>query len=297
MQKTVDLKKILSNNLKYIFGLLAIIAIIVWTVVFQIPDNNLHIYFLDVGQGDSIYVRTINNYDVLIDGGPDKKILSELGNIMPFWDRKIDLIVLTHPHADHLVGLIEILNRYQVGEIIFTDALCTSQEYIELLKNIKDNNISVHIIKSKESKIIDQGISLDFFWPQESYKDKNISDLNETSVVFKLVYNKFSVLMTGDINQDIEHKLLNNDTINLSSNILKVPHHGSNTGLDEDFLDAVNPNEAIIMVGAKNKFGHPSQTILDRLYNNNIKAFRTDKNGNIEIISDGNSFWTNVEKE
>lgn len=285
------------GKLKYIFGALTIIAILVWTAVFQASDTNLHVYFLDVGQGDSIYVRTMNNYDILIDGGPDKKVLSELGSIMPFWDRNIDLIILTHPHADHLAGLIEIIKRYQIGEIISTDAIHTSPEYLEWLRTIQDKHINFHTIKAGDIKNLDQNVSLNFYWPQESYQNKTVNDLNETSLVAKLGYNKFSVLLTGDINQDIERNLVSNSSINLSSNILKIPHHGSNTGFTEDFLQAVSPNIAIISAGAKNQFGHPSQPTLDKLEKNNVKFFRTDLNGRIEIISDGQVFWTKVEKE
>jgi competence protein ComEC len=285
------------SKFKYVFGFLAIVAILVWTAVFQITDRNLHIYFLEVGQGDSIYVRTMNNYDLLIDGGPDKKVLSELGSVMPFWDRKIDLVILTHPHADHLAGLIEVLKRYQVGEIISTDAINTSPEYMELLRTIKDNHIFFHTIKTKDTKIVDRVVNLDFIWPIENYNDKQINDLNETSVVCKLTYNKFSVLLTGDINKEVEQKLLSDNSIDFSSNILKIPHHGSSTGLDENFLKAVYPDIAVIMVGEKNKFGHPSQAVLNKLSEYNIKTLRTDQNGNIEIISNGQSFWTNVEKE
>ena len=284
-----------KNNFFKILSFSVVIIVILLSIYFiQKPDKNLHIYFLNVGQGDSIYVRTMYDYDILIDGGPDKSILSELDQVMPFWDRNIDLLILTHPHSDHLFGLIEILKRYNVNKIIMSDAIHTSNEYLEWLETIKEKNIQLEIIDSAKSQEIDRQTKLEFFWPKESYKDKKVNDLNETSIVTKLVFDKFSVLFTGDIDQDVENKSIN-QSANLESNILKIPHHGSKTSLSENFLDKVNPEIAIISAGEKNKFGHPAELTLEKLNKLKIKIYRTDINGRIEVISNGQFFWTRLD--
>lgn len=284
-----------KNKILQIFLLVFFVLVIVILLIIQVPDKNLHIYFLSVGQGDSIYVRTMNNRDILIDGGSDNKVLSELGSVMPFWDHKIDYVILTHPHADHLTGLISVLKRYQIGEIISNDAITTTSEYLEWLKLIKEKNISLHIIKSTESIDVDRKTKLDFFWPLESYKDKKVENLNNTSIVFKLVYDKFSSLFTGDLEMDAQQQLSTNN-LQLTTNIWKVSHHGSKNGINDNFLKIINPDIAVIEVGEKNKYGHPASSTLYKLTSIGAKIFRTDQNGRIEITTDGQRFWTKSEK-
>ena len=278
--------KIFSNKVLIVLALLAALAV---AAIFQLPDKNLHIYFLDIGQGDSAYVRTMNNFDVLVDGGPDKTVLSELGKVMPFWDRKIDLVILTHPHADHVSGLIDVLKRYKVEEIIITDAVHSTAEYLEFINITKDKNIHTTNVKDINEMIVDKDVVLNFYWPKESYKDVEVENLNNTSVVFKLTYGKFSALFTGDIEKDAHQLFLSEALAN--ENILKVPHHGSNNGLSNEMLRIVNPNVAVISVGKNNKFDHPGKTTLDKLEKAGVKTLRTDYNGTIEIISNGQTFW------
>jgi len=289
----------LKNNINKTFGLLFVaVAFLLVFIIGQIPDDKLHVYFLDVGQGDSIYVRTMYNYDILIDGGPDNKVLSELGEVMPFWDRKIDLVILSHPHADHITGLIDVASRYQIGEIIATDAITTSAEYLEWLKLIKDKGIHLTLVNSINEKKIDSKTELFFLWPKYNYKDAKVDNLNNTSIVFELKQEKFSVLFTGDIEKETQQELSHGEVANrLTSgiNVLKVPHHGSANFL-EDFLKNVSPNLAVISVGERNKFGHPAESTLKTHKANNIEIFRTDKNGRVEIISNGQTFWTKTEK-
>jgi competence protein ComEC len=289
------------NNLKSVFlkgtiFIFILITLFLGVYILQPSDNNLHVYFLNVGQGDSIYVRIGSDYDILVDGGPDNSVLSELGDVMPVWDREINLVILTHPHADHVAGLIDVLKRYKVDEIISNDSPATTSEYIEWLKLIKEKNIHLELVKSGDIKSINEKTTLKFLWPKESYLNKSVNDQNETSVVAKLQYNLFSVLLTGDINEDVEKEIMSKKE-NLTSNILKIPHHGSATGLHENFLRLINPNIAVVSVGEKNRFGHPAKPTLQKLEHFNIKILRTDTDGRIEIVSDGMKFWTKVEKE
>ncbi len=289
-----------EQKLKYtklFLGLLVIVALLIWVAVFQKPDKFLHVYFLDVGQGDSIYVRTMNNVDMLIDGGPCNNVLSELGDIMPFYDRKIEYILLTHPHADHVSGLIEVIKRYEVGRIISTDAVHTSNEYLEWLTTIKEKNIPFQLIRNGDVINLDEDVEFRIFWPENSYRDKNIDNLNNTSIVGKLTYNNIDFMLTGDAEDEVQNAILKNYSADeLQSEIYKVAHQGSKDSANEDFIKAINPELSIIFAGVDNKFGHPHQIALDLLSSINSEILRTDQNSRIEVISDGQKFWTKSEK-
>ncbi len=281
---------------KYILGFLLIFAILVWALVFEKPDNNLNIYFLDVGQGDSIYIRTINNIDMLIDGGPGSKVIYELANAMPFYDRKIDFILLTHPHSDHVSGLIEVIKRFDVGQVILTDATSSSKDYLEFLTIINQKNIPTKIVRSGDEIHLDNHTKFKVFWPNSSYKDKSVTNLNNTSIVGKLSYYDFDVLFSGDAEDEAQKEIIELFKDELDSEIYKVAHHGSKNGVLEEFINIINPEISIICVGDKNRFGHPHQILLDNLTKQGSKILRTDANSTIKIISDGQSYWTKTRK-
>lgn len=296
MNKIINKKRIYWN---YILGILSITAILIWIAVFYLKDQNLHLYFLNVGQGDSIYVRILNK-DLLIDGGPDKASLSELGDIMPFWDKKIDYVILTHPHSDHITGLIDIINRYEVGEIFYTGVLHSSNEYLGFLQIVKNKNIPLKIISKEDFFILDNNVKVNFYWPLEDLVNKEKTNLNDTSIVVKINYNKFSTLLTGDIEKEVQQQLIDKEYQRSKPaisnvNILKIPHHGS-ANLTDEFLNLTKPDIAVICVGEKNKFNHPAKETLNKLENRKIKTYRTDQKGRIEIITNGEIFWTKTEK-
>ncbi|MCL5795668.1 MAG: MBL fold metallo-hydrolase [Patescibacteria group bacterium] len=236
----------------------------------------------------------MNNFDLLIDCGPDSGIVSKLGEVMPFWDRKIDYLLLTHPHADHLSGCIDVLKRYEIGQIIATDAVHTTAEYQQWLELIKDKKIPYKLARAGQEISLDNETKLDIYWPDESYQNKNVDNLNNTSVVAKLVYYNFSALLLGDAETEVQKSLLKANSQQLKADILKVAHHGSSNGADLNFLKAIAPEIAIISVGKDNKFGHPTSETLKKLESINAQILRTDLNGTIEIISNGQTFWTNI---
>lgn len=292
-----------TSKIFWIVFTVIVLALGAWFFSDLKADENLHIYFLDVGQGDSIYARRMNNFDLLIDGGPGSKILSELGKIMPFYDHKIDYIILTHPHADHLSGLIEVLRRYEVGQIVATDAVHTTAEYQQWLELIRQKNIPYKLARAGEEINLDSEVKLKILWPTESYTNKNVDNLNNTSVVAKLVYNKFSVLLPGDAEEEVQKELLKAENCQpkagnceLKADILKVAHHGSSNGSNINFLKAVDPFVAIISVGKDNKFGHPAPDTLKKLDSVGVQTYRTDQNGTIEITSDGQTYHIKTEK-
>jgi competence protein ComEC len=267
--------------------ILFLITVIVWVFVFKQENSKfLKVEFFDVGQGDSIFIETMDKKQVLIDGGPDLSILEKLGKTMLFYDRYIDLIILSHPEADHLNGLIEVIKRYEIGAIITTGVIRDTEQYKQWIETIEEKNIPIYIAEADGEIDFGNNIKFTIFYPFDSLVGAKLSDSNNSSVVGKLVYKNFETLLTGDIEKSAENKLINSGA-NLKSDILKIAHHGSKTSTTEEFLKAVNAILAVIEVGKDNKYGHPHQEVLDRLAN--ILTFQT-KNGDIEILSDGQKF-------
>lgn len=279
-----------KNKIKILIALF-VIAVVVWVFVFIDVNQGefLKLEFFDVGQGDAIFVETMDKKQVLIDGGPDLSVLEKIGRKMPFYDRYIDLIILSHPEADHLNGLIEVIKRYEVGGIIATGVIRNTDQYKEWVEVIKQKHIPVYIAKSKGEIDFGNNIKLKILYPFENLVGKEISESNNTSIVAQLVYNNFETLFTGDIEKSVENKLIEiSPSGKLKSDILKVAHHGSKTSSSEEFLKIVQPIIAIISAGKDNKYGHPHQEILDRMAN--ILSFVTGKSGDIEILSNGKEF-------
>ncbi len=245
-----------------------------------IPDGKLHTYILDVGQGDSILLISPSGKQILIDGGPDLSTLEHLGKYMSFFDRSIDLIVLTHPHADHLTSLPEILKRYKVHSLMLTGIKSKNSRYLSLLNEAQTKNISTIIANSNKDFDSRDGIFIDIIHP---YKSIDSYTLNNSSIVLKITYKDQSILLTGDIEEETEIEILKAGT-DIRSNILKAAHHGSKTSSLKNFLSAVDPNTAVISVGEDNKYSHPSPEVISRFEDMNIDIKRTDEDGTIHLI-------------
>jgi competence protein ComEC len=256
-------------------SLLIIVGTIFYIQYFQ-TDRAV---FLAVGQGDSEFFRTAKGETVLIDGGPDNTVQTQLGKFMPFWERDLDLIILTHPHADHITGLIEILKRYQVKKIIMTGISHTAPQYLEFLKIIKAQKIPVAIALAGEIEELGN-IKIEILYPLESLAGKETDDINNTSIVAQIDFLNQKLLMMGDAGFSIEEKLVEKYGHNLKSAILKVGHHGSRFSTDPNFLSYVSPQTAVICVGV-NSFGHPSPRTLNHLERAKIIIKRTDLDGNV----------------
>lgn len=251
----------------------------------------LAVYFFDVGEGDAIYISAPNNFDVLIDGGPDKSLLTELGEAMPFWDRTIEAMILTHPHSDHVTGLVEILRRYKVRQVYLNGALNDAPAYLAWLDEIKAKQIPGKIVDSWFELQLAPEIKLQFLYPMADIANQKVEDINDTSIVIRLVYGESEFLFAGDAGEAVEKQLLESGVI-LSSDVLKVSHHGSNTASSEEFLKAVAPKIAVIESGRGNEFYHPHPKILARLERLGVKILRTDELGTIKLSSDGKKIIT-----
>ena len=259
-------------------------------------SDKLRINFFDVGQGDSTFIQTPYKQDILIDGGPDNIITEKLGSVMPFYDKTIDLIIISHPHSDHITGIIQVLNKYNVKEIYYNGIFYPSKTYIELLRKIKEKDIKLTLIKEQREIKLGKNLILKILFPNKDLRGKEIPNLNNTSIITKLLYKDDSALLVGDAELEEEQILLKND-LNLKADILKVGHQGAINASSKEFLEKVKPKIAVIPVGADNKFGHPSRRVIKRLEKFGAQVYRTDYNGTVNIISDGtNNYIIKTEK-
>jgi competence protein ComEC len=273
----------------FILGFLFLANFFAWIIVFDLRSHKfLEVNFFDVGQGDAIFIETPTRHQILIDGGPSSKIIEKLAREIPFWDRSIDLIILTHPEKDHITGLLEILKRYKVDNILWTGIVRDIPEYKEWLNLIGKEKANVKIAKAGQ-KISCKNCQwkIEVFYPFESLEGMEFEDSNNTSIVSKLIFGDSSFLFTGDIYKDVEESLTLT-SFDLNSKILKVAHHGSKTSSSEKFLEKVLPEIAIISVG-ENDYGQPHKEVLETLKKYGIKVLRTDRGGDIKIISNGRS--------
>ena len=243
----------------------------------------LTVAFLDVGQGDAIYIEAPNGNQVLIDGGPSKAVLRELSKVMPFYDRTIDVVLATHADQDHVGGLPDVLKKYKVNIFLESGVPGESSSYKELEKIASSSN-DIKKILAKRGMDVDlgDGVVLQILFPVSVFDEM---ETNKASIVAKLVYGENEFLFTGDSPTAIENYLVSLG--GLSSDVLKAGHHGSKTSTSQAFVSAVSPQYAVISVGKDNKYGHPNQETLDTLNNFGAKIIRTDESGRIIFKSDG----------
>jgi len=278
-------------SIKALLAGLAIVVLLVWGAAFSLPDGKLHVTFLDVGQGDAIFIQTPQGQEVLVDGGPSPTLLlTALGRRMPFWERTIDLVVLTHPHDDHVSGLIPVLERYKVKAVLDGGQEHPTPAYTHCLELVQEKGIPYQLARAGMRIQLGEGLQIKVLHPQSELLSDTGSDVNNNSIVLRLTYGHISFLLPGDVEEEVEAVLLSSNE-DLTSTILKSPHHGSDTSLNTKFLEAVNPQLAVIQVGADNKFGHPDPTTLAKLEEHSVMVLRTDQNSTVDVISDGERYW------
>lgn len=290
-------KKILTNvdkfkSLVFIYKKILITICIVILILLQIAKlvpNDLRIYFIDVGQGDSCLILTPSNKTILIDGGGSKDSEEfDVGKstLLPYLlDRKvskIDYMMISHFDADHMGSFVTVLQNIKVGKLIISKQVKNSNEFMNIIQIVKNKNIEVVVVKAEDKIHIENNVVLEILYPEKELK---FSDLNNNSIVAKLVYGGFSMLFTGDIEKEAEGQILKEykDTNILNSTVLKVAHHGSKTSSTDEFIEFVNPKIALIGVGKNNLFGHPNEDVIKMLEKYNSKIYRTDLNGEITI--------------
>lgn len=262
----------------------------------QFFDGKLHVIFCDVGQGDAIFIRTPKGADILVDGGPGDKVLSCLSSHMPFWDRDIELVFATHPDADHITGLESVLQSYTVKSFNTSKKSSGTQVFARIQRLIAEKKVPFRFAYANDSFKLSDGVGISVLWPTKEYADKDVKnslDTNSFSLVQIVSYGKFKTLLTGDIEYQILDKLFPDG---LTIDIFKLPHHGSKTGVDEATFNLIKPSLSIVSVGAKNRYKHPSPSVIELLKRYNLSYKRTDISGEIEIISDGNRFEYKIQR-
>src|SRR5215210_1322462 len=254
------------------------------------PSQNLTMSFIDVGQGDSILVILPNTKTLLIDGGERQSSAKVLSTLQEHGLSYIDVIVATYPHADHIGGLIDVINTVNVGEVLDSGQVHTTQTFEDLLDAIYNKQIPLRSVSEGESIDLDPTVKIDVLNPTASIPDaaNNEAEFNDNSVVLKLTYGNFSALLTGDMGERNEARLVFKNTTILDTDVLKAGHHGSRTSSSWAYLNAVTPEIVIISLGAENIYGHPHQEALDRISASGAQhLLRTDTDGTITLTSDG----------
>ncbi len=280
----IDFFKKYNNSVLILLCAFIALDIFLWSQIInaETRDPNLHLYFLNVGQGDSELIVMPGGTKLLIDGGPPNgRLAQELDAILPPTDRYIDLVMMTHPQLDHFGGFIDAFKRYRIGAFLWTGRTATISAFHELENVLKDNVIRT-ITLQKEDYIHTEGGEGEILSPSANLLESK--ELNDTSLVLKLTSASSTSLFTGDIGSDIENMLLQNGIGRID--ILKVPHHGSRFSSSASFLDAIRPKIGVVEVG-KNSYGHPTKQAMEYITHTGARLYRTDKDGRVEIISDG----------
>lgn len=293
-----DSQNIRMKRWKYILVLLGLVGSLILIGLFQLPDGKLHIIACDVGQGDAT-LMIYKNYQILVDGGPDEKVVSCLGKYLPFWDRELELVILTHPDKDHFAGLTEVFRRYKVGNFLANAVTISKPEYGVLEKEVGSHPVGM--LYPDIGQTIRVGlIYLDILNPDGDVSGKEMAgdgkvevtdaETNGYSIVSLVSFGKFKAILTGDMTPAVSDKLAG-DLAGEAVNYIKISHHGSNNGMTENLLKVLMPEIAVISVGKNNIYGHPAPEILEMLKKYNLKILRTDETGDIEIVTDGEKYW------
>lgn len=243
-------------------------------------DGRLKVSFIDVGQGDSILLETPEGNAMLIDAGGNDCGHKVVEYIKKQNINRLDVLVGTHPHEDHIGGLDTVIKSFDIGKVYMPKVSTTTKTFEDVLSEIKEKGMKITAARAGMTIDLDPELTVRILAPNsEKYKD-----LNNYSVVLKVTYGKTSFLFTGDAEEKSENEMMGFD---LKADVLKVGHHGSDSSTAERFLEAVSPEYAVISVGKHNDYGHPDEKILERLENSNVKVYRTDEDKTVVFISDG----------
>lgn len=289
------LAQLLQSMPSWAYGISTLAAVLIWWLALTQPDGQLHVHFLDIGQGDGIFIQTPSGRQLIIDGGQDsQQLFAQLGAVMPFWDRHVDRAVVTHPDADHIAAQIGLPRRFSLGRAIISANTLGHEHTEPWLDALGTKNVQVIGLQMGSWLDLGDGVSLWALWPppEAELRGWEEDDKNERSLVLKLVYGDFTLLLTGDSGHASEEQLLRTGQP-LAAQVLKVGHHGSDASTGPEFLEAVGSAVAVIQVGADNRYGHPDPDLLDRLQGQII--LRNDKHGRVHIRSDGEQMWIETE--
>jgi competence protein ComEC len=273
-----DFKKTLVIFVLFLIALFVCFEILRREEKIDIP---LEVNYLDIGQGDATLINYLGRYQILIDGGPNgKKVLSELGKVMSPFDHKIEMVILTHPDQDHLAGLIDVLQNYEVGVFLQNGQNAETNIFQQLQKIVSEKQVRSEFVL--EGSTFSIGENLDFKIFNPDFREEADKDRNEQSIVVRMDFGENSFLFTGDAEESAEADMIS-DQENLDVDWLKTGHHGSKSSTSEKFLEVVTPKYAIISAGKGNRYGHPNKETLQRLEEIGAKIFRTDEQGTVVV--------------
>lgn len=266
-----------------IAGILTLLILLAAREITLHPRGKLSIHFLDVGQGDSTLLVSPSGKQILIDGGPDFSALEGLGRHVPFFDRSLDLLVLTHPQRDHMRSFQEVLRRHRIKAVFLTGVAADLPEYAGFLELLREQRIPLLLADPSRDIDLGDGLLLDTVWPPPAPFGQTVEgDLNDTSIVLRALYRGHKILFTGDIEKGAEEMILATGT-DVRSDIMKVAHHGSRTSSSTGFLLAVRPSLAIVSAGRNNRFGHPHREVVERYRSLGIPLRSTVEEGPITL--------------
>lgn len=307
----------INRFILYALVTLGVIAFLIISYILDRPDGLLHIVFCDVGQGDAIYIRFPEGKDMLVDGGPNSDVLTCLGEHMAFWDRTIEIVLLTHPQHDHYGGLIEVLTRYNIGILIVPPIDNEAESYQEFKKIVRDKNVAVKNLYAHDKLTVGQEsakntVQVDVLWPDKEWITYRISgssnrnemldkeviglttyheDLNDFSLIANISYRSFDILLTGDAENEISEKIIHaRKIVSNDIEVLKIGHHGARASLNQNIIEYIKPDVSIISVGSNNRYGHPSPEVIGLLHSAGIPVKRTDIDGEVQLVTDGETW-------
>ena len=278
-----------------IAGVLSVFLLAVFTL-FAPPTGAgsgelLRVTFLDVGQGDATFIESPSGTQVLLDGGRGGAVLRELGTVMGFSDRTIDMVVATHPDLDHIGGLIDVFERYEVTTVLMTENVADTPAYDALIESIESEGVD--ILYARKGQVFDLGVgsggttTLTILFPD---RDPTNWESNTSSIIVRLVYGESEFFFSGDAPKEVEEYLVGTGAL-LQSDVLKVGHHGSKTSTAETFVSAVDPTYAVISAGKDNSYGHPHKEVTELLTRYGVTQKNTADEGSISFASDGERLW------
>ncbi len=274
--------------------LIVVVVISLFLLIGEITKNkNPKIVFIDVGQGDAIFITAPNGRQVLVDGGKYPDISMKIREHMSVSDRSLDMVIATHPDIDHVAGLSTILDEYSVDYFMHSGLLAGASVYRSIASKVRENNIQSYTATAGQKIILDTDMYLEVLSP---YAGQKIEEPNDHSIVLKIVYRGQSIILTGDASKLTEQNLVSIYGNRLESDILKLGHHGSKTSTDDVFVQIVNPEYGIISAGCNNSFGHPHASVLRTLDDNNVVELSTCDNGDIVFEFEDNRWVLQKEK-
>ncbi len=285
------------HRLRWALPPLLLMAVLIWSAVLASPDGKMHVIFLDVGQGDSALIVSPTGRTVLIDGGLDGRTTGALiDNHVPFWNRKIDIVIATHPHADHISGLINVVDRFTVGVALESCGDSSTVIQDEWNRRVQEASVDpVCVIKGQELLLKD-GVHIQVLNPTVEPLSGTIDDIDNNGIVARISYGEMSFLFTADIMHETELLLVHTSSPLLDCDVLKVAHHGSSSSSTAQFLAAVAPAVAVISAGEDNRYGHPHQEVVERLIATGAEVLTTAEHGTLEFVTDGRELWVRTER-